>query len=85
VGFETELILDIYLLPQHLFPAAGAFNVKKPCTKLLHFTFSNNSFDSDSCYNFAKGEPYGEPSLVNNLLCLNGVDQFLQVTLISSL
>jgi hypothetical protein len=60
----------------------GAFVVREPCTKLLHFTF-NNTYDSDSCYNFAKGDPYGSP-LANGTLCLNGEGQYLQVTLFSS-
>lgn len=58
------------------FPGKGI--LEKPCEKILHFDFSE-SFDSRSCHNFAKGEPYGDPSLNNDVLCLNGEDQFLTV------
>ena len=58
------------------FPGHGI--LAKPCEKILHFDFTR-TFDSFSCHNFAKGEPYGDPSLNGDVLCLNGEDQFLTV------
>jgi hypothetical protein len=49
------------------------------CNKILNYTFTGDSYDSNSCYNFAVGVPYGNPSLAENMLCLNG-QQFLAVS-----
>ena len=53
---------------------------KTPCSKILHFDF-NNTYDSDSCYNFAAGDPYGYPTIAKNMLCLNGINQFFSVSI----
>jgi len=54
----------------------GAY--KAPCPKVLSYSFTE-SYDSESCYNFAVGVPYGAPALTGNMLCLNGENQFLSV------
>jgi len=50
-----------------------------PCRTILDYQFTE-TYDSDSCYNFAVGEPYGAPALTGNQLCLNGDGQFLSVS-----
>jgi len=60
--------------------SSGKGAYKAPCDKLLHFDF-NGTFDSQSCYNFAKGDPYGNPSLDGDVLCLTD-GQFLTVNTI---
>lgn len=57
----------------------GNGSVIEPCDKILNFDFTG-SYDSQSCNNFAKGDPYGEPSVDEDVLCLNGKDQFLTVS-----
>ena len=55
------------------------YPIKAPCDKILHYRF-NGTYDSRSCYNFASGVPYGKPYLTGNMLCLNGIDQFVSVS-----
>ena len=50
------------------------------CDKVLNFTFTGN-YDSVTCgSNFAKGVPYHYPSLEHDVLCLNGENQFVSVS-----
>ena len=53
---------------------------RDPCDKILHYDF-NGTYNSDICYNFAVGIPYGYPPLDGGLLCLNGIDQLLKVSI----
>jgi hypothetical protein len=57
---------------------SGDDDIGIPCPKILDFGFAG-TYDSYSCYNFAKGDVYGNASLAGDVLCLNGVDQFLTV------
>ena len=43
---------------------------RDPCDKILHYDF-NGTYNSDICYNFAVGIPYGNPSRANGKLCLH--------------
>ena len=54
-------------------------DIVAPCQKILNYDFNGN-YDSDSCYNFASGVSYNEPSLTGDMLCLNGQDQFVFVS-----
>jgi hypothetical protein len=62
-----------------MYTLPGDAEIVAPCTKILDFGFAG-TYDSDSCYNFAKGNPYGEPELFGDVLYLNGQDQFLTVS-----
>ena len=60
------------------------FEPMNNCCKILHFDFEQpDPFDSYSCYNFAKGDPFNGASVVNRTLCLDGNDQYLAVSVIS--
>jgi hypothetical protein len=49
-----------------------------PCDKIMHFHFTG-SYDSFSCNNVVDGTPNGSPSLDQDVLCLNGEDEFLTI------
>ena len=57
-----------------LFFAAPDFVPNAGCTKILNYAFEGD-YNSNSCYNKAVGEPYNEPSLVGDVLSLNGQDR----------
>ena len=50
------------------------------CDELLNFAFTDGSFDSKSCNNFAAGELHKDPIVADDVLCLNGTGQFLAVS-----